>query len=61
MSDAEKMKNDYEAIMRQLGPVAGVRPNDLQADPWAVPCPGGPAGYTMRDMLTPRGTEWPWM
>lgn len=56
MIDAEKMKNDYESALRQLGQSAGVRPNYQQADPWNVPYHGGPAGYTLRDMITDTST-----
>jgi len=53
MADPEKMKRDYEAVMAQLGPCSGVMPNYQQADPWNVPYPGGPAGYTVRDVIGP--------
>lgn len=53
MDDAEKMAKDYAAVMRCLGPYSGVMPNYQQADPWDITLPGGPAGYTVRDVIGP--------
>lgn len=52
MSESEQAEAKYREFMLQLGNCAGCRPNDMQADPWNVPYYGGPAGYTLRDMIT---------